>query len=397
LQHIPNKLEQSLIQLIQKYNRNEYALSRMTETMIVKSTIDASRPIVKILKESKIFNFEIAKDGEKNYLNTLVFNKDCVVECKTSFYRPKAKPNKPGDPRFWPWGFKGVAEEGTLVYITNVKDKLMLIPLTLGNCSAGNLERILGPVESDIYVLNELITKLKKIGLRWVLSCSPKKKNSKDVGDTLESEIGIEVNNSRIADYKGKIEIKAKRLSSKTADTLFSQVPDWELSPIKSVKDIILTYGYHSKHPKRIGYKDLFVTVSNKPNPQGLYLEVDYLNEQIHQYYEGGGSTSVLTAIWTFEKLRSRINEKHPKTAWLLAEEAVIDDEIHFKYSKLEISKNPIFSQFLSLIEQGIVRYDWRGGCEIEGKGRVDKGHAFRLKSAKHRDLLFGEVYSVDL
>jgi hypothetical protein len=160
---------------------------------------------------------------------------------------------------------------------------------------------------------------------------------------------------------------------------------------------MILTYGYNSRHVKRVGYKDLFVTVSNNPNPQGLYLEVDYSNEQVHQYYNNNGSTPVLTAVWTFDKLKSRINEKHPKTAWLLAEEGVIDNAIHFKYSKLEISKNPIFSQFLSLIEQGIVRFDWRGGAEIEGKGRVDKGHAFRLKSPKNRELLFGEVYSVEL
>jgi len=397
LQHIPNTQEQYLIQLIQKYSRNEYALTRMTETMIVKSTIDASRPIVKILNDSNIFNFDAAIDGEKNYINTLVFNEDGVNDYKTSFYRPKAKPGKPGDPRFWPWGFKDVVVEGTLVYVTNVNEKLIIIPLTAENCSAKNLEQAHGPIEFEFYILNELITKLKVIGNRWIRSCSPNKKNPKDVGDTLESAIGIEVNNLREADYKGEVEIKTKLLSSKTADTLFSQVPDWELSPIKSVKDMILTYGYNSRHIKRVGYKDLFVTVSNNPNPQGLYLEVDYSNEQVHQYYNNNGSTPVLTAVWTFNKLKSRINEKHPKTAWLLAEEGVIDNAIHFKYSKLEISKNPIFSQFLSLIEQGIVRFDWRGGAEIEGKGRVDKGHAFRLKSQKSRELLFGEVYSVEL
>lgn len=397
MQHIPDAQEQSLIQLIQKYNRNEYALTRMTETMIVKSTIDASRPIVKILNESNIFNFDTAVDGEKNYLTTVVFNIDGANGYKTSFYRPKAKPNKPGDPRFWPWGFKDVVTEGVLVYLTNIDEKLIVIPLTTENCSAKNLEQVHGPIESESYILNELITKLKKVGHRWIRSCSPDKKNPKDVGDTLESEIGIEVNNLRDADYKGEIEIKTKLLSSKTADTLFSQVPDWELSPIKSVKDMILTYGYESTHKKRSGFKDLFVTVANKPNPQGLYLEVDYSNEQVHQYHKKDESTPVLTAVWTFDKLKSRISEKHPKTAWLVAEDDVIEDAIHFKYSKLEISKNPIFSQFLSLIEQGIVRYDWRGGAEIEGKGRVDKGHAFRLKSAKCRDLLFGEVYSVEL
>ena len=397
MKHIPNAQEQSLIQLVQKYNRNEYALIRMTETMIVKSTIDASRPIVKILNESNIFNFDTAIDGEINYLITAVFNVGGVNDYKTSFYRPKAKPGKPGDPRFWPSRFKSVVTEGTLVYVTDFNEKLIVIPLTTENCSTQNLEQVHGPFESDVYVLNELITKLKEIGHRWIRSCSPSKKNPKDIGETLETAIGIDANSLKEADYKGEVEIKAKMLASKTADTLFSMVPDWNLSPIKSVKDMINTYGYTSNHAKRSGYNDLFVTVSNKPNAQGLYLEVDYKNEQLYQFYKKDDSAPMLTAIWSFENIKSRLNTKHPKTAWLMAEESKINNEIHFRYMKLEISRSPIFSQFLSLIEQGIVQFDWRGGCEIDGPASVDYGHAFRLKSPKYRELLFGEVYSVEL
>lgn len=397
MQHIPYTHEQSLIQLIQKYNRNEYALIRITKTMIFKSIIDASRPLVKILNENNIFNFDTAVDGEKNHLNTLVFNRNGVSDYKTSFYRPNAKPGKPGDPRFWPWGFKDVVAEGTLIYVTNVKETLIIIPLTTWSCSSQNLEQVHGKIESDAYVLNELITKLKLIGHRWIRSCSPSKKNPKDIGETLETAIGIDANSLKEADYKGEVEIKAKMLASKTADTLFSMVPDWKLSPIKSVKDMINTYGYTSNHAKRPGYNDLFVTVSNKPNPQGLYLEVDYKNEQLYQFYKKDDSAPMLTAIWSFENIKSRLNAKHPKTAWLMAEESKINNEIHFRYMKLEISRSPIFSQFLSLIEQGIVQFDWRGGCEIDGSGSVDYGHAFRLKSPKYRELLFGEVYSVEL
>jgi hypothetical protein len=396
VQFIPNEKEQELITLIQKYNRNEYSLVRMTFTMIGKSTIDASLPIVKILNENNIFEFEDAEDGTKYYQNTIVFNNDSVEELKTSFYRPKAKPLQKGDPRFWPWGFRSIVEVDTLIYITTFENQLALIPLTDESCTTINLERVYGTLESSIAIIKELTGKLNELSGQWIRSCSPHKKSPKDVGDTLEAVLGIPVNNLGDADYKGQIELKTKRSSSKTADTLFSQVPNWELSPIKSVREMMLTYGYPSTHAKRQGFYDLFVTVGNTPNPQGLYLEVDYNNEQVIQF-QNDGKVVIATAIWQFDKLRERLNEKHPKTAWIIADEELINDEFHFLYKTLEMTQNPIFSQFLSLIEQGIIRYDWRGGHEVEGKGRVDKGHAFRLRSPKFRNLLFGESETTNI
>jgi len=396
MQFVPNTHEQELIKSIHKHNRNEYSLIRMTFTMIDKSTIDASIPITNILRDKKIFEFEDAVDGIKYYRNTLVFNPHKVDKIKTSFYRPKAKPNQKGDPRFWPWGFRKTVTIGTLVYVTSCNDQLVLIPLIDDCCNKTNLETVYGQLDNSIEIIKELIGLLSKLRGEWVKSCSPFKKSPKDVGDTLEMAVGIPINNKTGADYKGQIELKAKRSSSKTADTLFSQVPNWELSPIKSVRDMMLSYGYPSTKEKRHGFYDLFVTVSYKPNRQGLYLEVDYDNEQLVQYYTDG-KTKIITAIWLFIKLKERLNEKHPKTAWVVADEKQIASEYHFLYKQIEMTQNPIFSQFLSLIEQGIVTYDWRGGHEVNGKGRVDKGHAFRLKSPKFRGLLFGESETMEL
>ena len=244
-----------------------------------------------------------------------------------------------------------------------------------------------------------MVTKLRGNADRWVISCSPTKRNPKDVGDTLEAEFGLKVNNDGSADYHG-IELKTKRRKSKTADTLFSQIPDEDLTPLRSAKEIILTYGYPSRKDHRKGYTDLFVTVSNIPNPQGLYLKVNDDSQTVEMRCTGKEGYNVedhIVAVWTYEKLKERLFEKHPVTAWILASEEVIDGAIHFKYDGLEISKTPIFSQFLLLIERGIVVYDWRGGYHPEGTGRVDKGHPFRLKGKKNRDLLFGEFEVVSL
>ncbi|WP_150102120.1 MvaI/BcnI family restriction endonuclease [Shewanella halifaxensis] len=393
---LPNGNEKELIKKVQKYIRNNYSLVRLTFTMLDKSTIDASKPICKMFYDNDIFNYETAIDGDISYRNVMVFNRDGHDLIKTSFYRPKAKPHKKGDPRFWPWGFKKSIEQDTLIYITTFENTAVIIPLTEPVCTDAHLESVFGSIISHVNLVEELINEIKQFSGRWVKSCNPSKKSPKDVGDTLELLLGLDINNRSDADYKSSIELKAKRSSSKTADTLFSQVPDWNVSPIKSVRDMMLTYGYLSTHKQRQGYKDLFVTVSNIPNPQGLFLEVDYDAEQVVQYHVIGSKKEV-TAIWLFEKLQGRLIEKHPNTAWIIADETLIDGEYHFNYNKLELTSNPIFSQFLSLIEQGVVRYDWRGGYEIDGSGRVDKGHAFRLKSPKFRDELFGEIETVSL
>ena len=93
--------------------------------------------------------------------------------------------------------------------------------------------------------LEQVVSNLRSNAKRWVLSCSPTKSNPKDVGDTLEAEFGLKVNNDCSADYHG-IELKTKRRKSKTADTLFTQVPNENLTPLRTAKDIILTYGYPS-------------------------------------------------------------------------------------------------------------------------------------------------------
>lgn len=393
---LPKDNEKELIKKIQKYIRNSHHLIRLTFTMLDKSTIDASKPICKMLYDNNIFNYDTAVDGDKNYKDVIVLNNDGHDLVKTSFYRPKAKPHKKGDPRFWPRGFKKSVEQDTLIYITTFENTAVIIPLTQSVCTDSYLESVFGPIASNVDIVQELVNKIKVFSGRWEKSCSPSKKSPKDVGDTLELLLGLDINNRGGADYKNIVELKAKRSGSKTADTLFSQVPDWDLSPIKSVRDMMLTYGYPSKHEKRQGYKDLFVTVSNTPNPQGLFLEVDHDAEQVVQYHVVD-SKKEITAIWLFEKLQARLIEKHPNTAWVIADEMLIDGEYHFNYNKLELTRNPIFTQFLSLIEQGIVRYDWRGGHEIDGKGRADKGHAFRLRSPKFRDELFGESENVPL
>jgi len=397
--HEANKNEAELVDEISKYIRSEFSLVRITQTMLTKSIIDGNQHISRLFKDGEVFDYSKAIDGDICYVESKILSSEGWQQRKTSLYRPKAKPGKPGDPRFWPSRLGSIVEDGDLIYLTALNGNLFIIPLRRDFLSGVDLSATFGPIDKPLDRLNEVVSKIKSLHGKWIKSCSPRNVNPKDVGDTLEAVFDLPINNLGTADYHG-VELKTKRKKSKTPDTLFSQVPNPDISPCKTAKEVILSYGYDSRHEKRVGFTDLFVTVSNKPNPQGLYLAVNSSEATVEMRSTGKigrCSKDHLVAAWDFELLEKRLLEKHPTTAWIIADEREIAGEIHFRYEELEVSQKPLFSQFLFLIERGVVVFDWRGGYHPTNGARVDKGHPFRLKGAKNRELLFGSVTPIDL
>ncbi len=394
LKFLPLGKESKMLLEVEKYCRNDYALIRMTETMLKKSIIDASGIFRKVLKDYNFLDYSLIDQGGENkkIKKTLVFLENLVLETKSSFYRPKTKL---GDPRFWIYNLSSVLKENDLIYLTIYDEKLVVIPLVDSLFNENLLEEYFGENKDDL-IINELCEKfkvLKNSGCIESVSSEKSKSSPKDVGETLEQALGLKINNSPFADYKGEIEIKAKRITSKTNDTLFCQVPNWNMSVVKSSADVILKYGYPSK--KYDEFIDLYVTVNNEPNAQGLFMGIDDDENVIFQNYIKGNDKQDVCK-WSYDEVKKKLLEKHPKTAWILAEEKKIDGKIYFKYVSLQLTQNPIFTSFLNLITKGIVVYDWRGRVRKDKTGYKDKGHAFRI-SPKYRELLFGEIKTIDL
>lgn len=393
---IPNEYENNLIQIIQNYYRNEFALFRLTDTMYDKSIIDASQPIRGLFFENNIFDYYSPQliRGEIYYLQGFIVS-DIINEIKVSAYRPVTKK---GDPRFWLYTLKRHASINDLIYITIVDSKIVAIPLNDKfdeNIISNFFSQYSTSISDDTNIINELISKLRDVHKKgFIPSICTTKKNDKDVGETLELALGLPINNLVTADYKGEVEIKCKREGSSTDDTLFCKIPDWEISNEKSMRNIVTKYGYPDRQ-----YDDctsLFVTITTKPNPQGLFLDFDEENELLKLYHINGNDI----ASWKYSTLKKSLFEKHPKTAWIVAQEKKIDGAIHFMYKTLQITQNPIFSQFLSLIKQNIIVFEFRSsyytsGAKI-GKNKRDYGQAFRI-DPKHRNQLFGDTQSIEL
>lgn len=383
MQFIPNNKENILLSKIISIYEGEYTLLRFTPTMLSKSIIDASKPIRTLFKNHSIIDYDDITPGGKKYFLDGILITNNIESIKISCYRPKTKM---GDPRFWIYKFKEKIKPNQMIYITVYNNKVCIIPLVEHSFNEKIIKDFFKSYPKELY---ECLNIIKNLFYKNVISVSPHKLNPKDIGDTLERELDILPNSSRLADFKGKIELKAKHKNAKTKDTLFCMVPKWEKSNIQSSPDMILTYGYQSKkYPEFI---DLFVTVSNKPNKQRLFLQVDYENEIVIQKYRNYDGSIFDTCIWYFDDLKKRLYEKHPETLWIVGEAIRENNQIYFNYQSAEHSRLPIFSSFLLLIEQGYITYDWRGRVKSNRKDYRDRGHGFRLNPS-YRNMLFGEL-----
>ncbi|TAA73139.1 MvaI/BcnI family restriction endonuclease [Planococcus salinarum] len=387
MEFIPNEEELTLIKNVLDFHPKDYAVVRLTETMLKKSIIDASALIRPMLKKGLGVNYDTipqGTDGKETRQGIIVGHK--VHPAQTSYYRPLSKG---GDPRLWVYGLKKRVKSGDMIMLTIHNQQLVIIPLLPGIVNKEILKEIFGEPEINVDKadLAELIYELSNRGP--IVSVAGHKNYPRAVGDTFEKALGIIPNSSKVADFRSKIELKAKRKGSTTSDTLFSMVPNWDNSQIRSSNEMIRKYGYiSSRHP---GFMDLFVTVNHKKNNQGLYLEVDEEKGLLYQIHEDSAGKKEITCLWKLEDIEKRLLEKHPETVWVLAEQTLTEAGYHFHYNDAVYTHSPIFSSFLMLISQGIITYDWRGRVRSDGTGYKDKGHCFRIKP-KFRNVLFTET-----
>lgn len=404
MQFIPYDDELEVINNLHKYNSNDYTVIRLTQTMLNKSIIDANGFLRTLLLDNDLLDFRNLTD--KVYLTANLVLGNQKHEVKISFY----KANKRGDERFWIYGLGKFIKSfqinvNDLIYITvNNQKELTLFNVTHSIPQNSTIIELFGQdkVEDS---LNRLIPQIKAIARQGFHNNSKGvgKIAPKDAGDTLESLLGIQTNNSQEADFEGIIELKSK--SAKTLDTLFTLRPNFEGTPVAEfelndrsrVSAFARLYGYDSD--KHLGYKSLYITIGSEENPQnnqGFYLEVND-RDNIVELRKQENKKSFLAAFWTFKALEEELHKKHPATLWVKVESKMDGEVAQFKYIEAELTRSPQFMTFLSLIKSGAITYDWRGYTTPSGKyAGKNHGNAWRIKN-KQRNLLFGSTEVIDL
>lgn len=412
----PYSDEANVINMIRRYRNEDYALIRMTYTMIDKNNLDANGILRDLLLNWGLVDYEQLDNGGRfgiSYDALFVQNgkKELI---KLNFYRVA---NNRGDRRFSIETIKrrmenGEINEGDLLYIsifrqTNGIPLIYLINLTHNIPSENDLLNAVG-VDAITDLFYQIKPRLQKIvhGGFFNNSKGYGPIAPKDVGDTLEALLGINTNNRNNADYNGLIEIKSKG-GNRTLDTLFTLRPQfdgtrvaaYEPSDRNRVSAFARIYGYDSDaHP---GYNSLYITIGSMEAPQnnqGFYLLVNDETRMVYIIWQDSLTLKrEIAAYWSFDALRQQLYLKHPSTLWVKAESREFNGMVQFKYNEIEFSRAPQFTTFLSLIKAGVITYDWRGYTTKEGR-YVGKNHgnAWRIKPYAKSDL-FGEIETVEL
>lgn len=376
--------EQSKIRLLTE-NQVSVVLIEPTENGLKKSIMDATDSVRVFLKENNIHDYNIQKQGPENkiQINTIIYDDFQSNSSIASLYRPQTKK---GDPRIWFSGLSKIANPNDIIAIIFYSDSFHIFNLStldieklLNSYLINPLKELISEIKSaENTVAIELLYKLKELAK---LPPIPSMVNADtSVGRTLETILGIDINSSKLPDYKG-IELKSFRNSKTNRKNLFAQVPDWSLSKFKSSAEILNAFGYSRDQDFK-----LYCTVSAiNRNSQGLSLKID---SDLKQLVENSKNPEIGDFIvWTLENLHKRLLEKHKETFWVEAESTFISGIEHFKYVKVEHTKKPITSQFNILIEQGIITLDHLIKRNSTGKV-VEKGPLFKIKP-NGVDLLF--------
>lgn len=367
-----------------------------TETGMMKSILDATMIVREFLKKHSIHDYESQKQGPENrvQIETLIISKDIYTQTTTSLYRPVTKS---GDPRIWIYDLKKHADPNDLLALLISTKGLVVV-----NCSKTNLKELLNSEnklfwdhfdkdESNLsFEAEELLEKLRTISRQGYIKTL--KKGDTGVGYTLETLLGIQANSSKRPDYKG-VELKAARNRGRRGDrtTIFSKVPDWESSRLKSSKEILRARGYFSAEKNR---HQLFHTLScSKKNSLGLILNIE--KEKLYQKYvnlEGDMETDV---VWKLSVLNSAFLEKHNQTLWVYADTSGKGHSEEFFYSQAKYTRGPDESRLALLLETGDITVDYSIQETATG-GAKDQGYLFKI-AQENIELLFDNPKNISL
>ena len=354
-----------------------------TETGYRKSIMDATLSFRDFLRNEGIHEYSTQGQGQENkvFVPAKLVYPDKCIDTQASLYRPTTKH---GDPRLWFANLKRYCKPTDLLAVL-YHDEAMYV-FNMSNTALVNSFAIPGSYPHDILfacseiispVASELLGKLQDIHkMGFIKGVSHGDTN---VGMTLDHLLGIPPNSSKTPDYKG-IELKSSRkhgdgtrrtvANTSQRMTLFTQVPDWKRSKF-SAADILKTFGYPSDRYSL----QLNCTISNVPNPQGLYLdasnEIDLINKAESMKYTGD------VVVWALETLKRRLQNKHAETFWIQASTEMRDGMEFFRYDSVRHTRKPNTVNLASMFDAGIISVDYAMHFKPNGSVR-DHGYLFR-------------------
>lgn len=335
----------------------EFTLVQLTATGLKKGIMDATAPMRTFFLEKGVHNYEEQQKGpeHKQLIKTVILDGFEAKETATSLYRPVTKK---GDPRLWIYGLKDFTHADDIHAICILNGRFYVVNITSCDIEAifssaqhSHLKDIIQQFnQASSAISDELLSFFRNNSDRWFES---EVLADTGIGRTIETLLGIPQNSNKTPDYKG-IELKSHREKrSSNKNVLFTQSPDWNLSKLKSGREIVALYGYDCGDG-RLTYQN--TVQCNHPNSQGLGLNLELVKEWLELKHYGKKADDV--AVWALQQLHSRLSVKHHETFWIKVENRIQDGKEYFRYSSIEHTRNPIIPQFDILLDAGIITVD---------------------------------------
>ena len=366
--------EQRNIQFLVNQNA-KFALFEITQTGLTKHILDATASMRTFFVEEGIHDYECQAQGpeHKCLRRTYILTAMQQEETTTSFYRPNTKQ---GDPRMWVRKLGSATGAFQIHAIIYHNATLHVVNMSQTNVEEVCLSAQPSPLKELIQDINRAALSASKELLARFLAAKgtwfpSEVQADTGIGRALETYLGIPMNSSKSPDYKG-IEIKShreKRLTRK--NVLFTQSPDWDLSTLKSTREIVERYGYTVGD----GHKTYQNTVQcSPPNSQGLRLNVNQAASLLELQAERKHREDI--AVWRLLRLHNRLLTKHHETFWVEVESETRNGQEYFRYKQIEHTKNPAVGQFDILLEQNLITVDLLL-CRPSGHGDT---YSFKIK-----------------
>ena len=356
-------------------NKNvKFTQVQITATGLKKSILDATTPMRTYIKENNVHDYALQNKGQDNkvIIKTYILTEYKEIETQTSLYRPETKD---GDPRLWIYRLKETTEADDIhAIIAPTPTSLFVINLTkvdIVKCCESSLVNPIQDLISVFYhssnlISNELLAILRSYENQWI---DTDLRADTAIGRQVEALLGIDMNASKLPDYKG-IELKSFRSQRPSIKkNLFCKVPDWDISHLKSGAEIVDKYGYMSG-----GIKSYRNTLYCKaPNSQNLRLNMNYPDdlleiEEDKIIGENQFKKIADVAVWRLQTLHECLLTKHHETFWIEVDTRLGDQgQEQFMFNKIEHTRNPIVSQFDILLEQSMITVDL-----LLGRPKVD-------------------------
>jgi len=360
----------------------------LTATGFRKAICDATDPMRDFLLKHSIHDYATQKPGQDNKVVRQIqfLSEDGMRFMNMALYRPVTKK---GDPRFWVHGWKSLIGADSVLAFFYDSGSLCAVNLSSVNLAAATVSAYLRRhAEQAVRVSAELLAKLRCLTERPLpATCT----GDTAVGRAIETALGIPINSSKKPDYKG-IELKAKRKKSATRNGLFSQVPDFSISPVTNFRHFLSRFGYD--HGGRFL---LNCTVSiRRPNSQGLVLSLSDMDKFLWENHRQATRDERIF-VWSMKNLEDRLQEKHRETFWIKAD-ATRDSTGRewFTLKSVTHTSNPNVPQFARLLGEGSITVDHMIK-QLPSGAVKERGPEFKIKPAKLPELFLGEPKHYEL